>query len=215
MITVNKDTLQAFADAAFFCYDETNTPVWQNEDKTSHLYLTHVDGKVVFSFAGTEDFQEWLVDFDAFGLHPHPVLGYIHVGFWNNIQGALDYMVQFLKDNPQTEWYLTGHSKGGGEDTLAGAGMKLRGYAPTAIFSYEPPKVGMDKLAEFMADVPRYYTRTYNKHGTDEVTAVPMGFGWYHYGTCVRLRVPDDFDIVAKHKKQGVLAGLAALQSYP
>src|ERR1700720_1308221 len=88
------------------------------KDKTQ-CFIAGDETKIVISFRGTADIQNWLTDLQIW-LHPFPD-GMVHAGFydsldlvWDDLNAALD---QF-QDKAQSLW-STGHSLGAAQAALA------------------------------------------------------------------------------------------------
>lgn len=215
-VIVDHLDLKEAADQCYACYVYGAVASFENSSKTCHVFLVQRGTMREFSFAGTEDFEEWLVDFAAVPevQSGFEHLGPIHTGFWINIASSVQWIVNELKkDELQTPfYYLYGHSKGAGEVILAAAWLKHLGFPPALVIAFEPPKVGHEALLEYLSDVEIYYTVTSNTHGQDLVTMVPPSFGWVHCGQRIDLMAPDNFGAASKHKMVGVFAGLEQLE---
>lgn len=142
---MNDSLLLPLAYAASGCYKPGVVYAWENDLKLAHLTHTVVNDINTFAFAGTEDWQEWLVDFFAIQVPVanHPQLGWVHEGFLINAQGAVnDYILPALQGLGWPPCYVTGHSKGAGEAVLACGLLRVAGHAPVASRVFEPPRVG-------------------------------------------------------------------------
>lgn len=201
------------ANAAGACYVEPPAPTFENELKSCHVYESTVNGHPCFAFEGTTDIQEWIIDFLAIQVPvlQHPVLGWVHMGFWEDIGPCVDDIENRLHELGNPPFYITGHSKGAGEAILCHAALKVRGLTPLATRAYEPPSVGGPVLAQFLAGDDLMWTQTFNREGPDIVTLVPGGPTWSHDGQCQRLVVPDNYDVATKHRIPGVMTGLINL----
>jgi hypothetical protein len=193
--------LLPLAAASMACYADNVIFAWEGEGKTSHLLHTKVNDVDTFSFAGTFDDEEWLLDIFAVPVPvPNiPQVGDLHAGFAIGACAAIyQYILPTLKALNYPKFYLSGHSKGAAQAGQAHGILKVLGYCPTETRLYEPPFFGGQMLADLMPDVP--WTQTYNSRHADIVTYVPGGPSWKRNRPPIRLQVSDDADIITMHK---------------
>ncbi len=204
----------ALARAAAACYADDVVYAWENATKTAHLVHTAVNRIETFAFTGTlPKLDEWMVDFLALPVPVagHPQMGDLHAGFLIDAQGAVsEFIAPTLAALGWPPFYLTGHSKGGGEAPAATGELKALGHPPLAVRLYEPPMCGGADLAAYLADQDIVWTQTWNAAGADRITEAPIGPTWRHNGLMVPLRVPDGDSLATKHRMPAVLAALAA-----
>lgn len=206
--------LVPLAQAAFNCYALDGVPTFQNELRTCHVFESRVGGRPCFAFEGTIDIQEWIVDLCAFEVpvFNHLRLGPVHLGFWLDIEPVLDDIENRLQELGWPAYYLTGHSKGGGEAILAHGALKARNHGPLATRVFEPPCVGSAVLARYLVGDNIMWTQTFNEEGDDIITLLPGGPTWAQVGVRQRLIVPDTYSIAEKHRMEGVMTGLDNLK---
>ena len=209
--------LLPLAQASAACYAKGAIPTWQSSLRLVHAYHSLVQVGEAWvncvAFEGTTDWQEWAVDFFAVQVPviEHQQLGFVHAGFLLNVQAVLGGIVKELGALGWPPFYITGHSKGAGEATLAAGLMKALGHPPLGVRVYEPPRVGGEALAAYLADQDFAWTQTWNPDGRDLVTLVPEGPSWRHDERLVRLQVPDTYGIAQKHKMPAVLEAIGKL----
>ena len=205
------DFTALLAPFAARCYVDSETPVYQNPEKTCHLFHW-VEGDLHFwAFAGTlPKIDEWLVDLDAVDqpVHDHPALGPVHLGLWINTNGALGTIISTMSALGWPPFVIAGHSKGAGQAILAHAALKDLGHPPVATRAFEPPRVGSQVLRDYLAADDIVWTQTYNSAGNDPVTILPFWRPFVSLGKVLSLPVPDDADVATKHKIPAVLAAL-------
>ena len=103
-----------------------------------------------------------------------------------------------------------GHSKGGAEAPLFHGLMKERGHPPRRTVAFEPPRVGTQIFADYMAGEDYTQTQTVNSDGADIVTLV-LPLPAIYTRPPIVLTVPDGYDVATKHRMPGVIGGLKAL----
>lgn len=200
---------------ALECYKVGSVPRWQNAAKTCHVFASLVSaegaGPVnVVTFEGTTDFAEWLEDFNPLEETNllEPQIGPVHGPSLANVREVGPGIFGWLKGLGWPPYYVVGHSKGAREAPLLHAMFKFMGHAPLATRLFEPPRVGGVKLARYLATDDVGGTQTFNCHGSDIVTLVPDGPEWDDCVPLARVKVPDYFDIAAKHRMPGVAWGV-------
>ena len=146
-----------------------------------------VERDVVFAFRGTElDGRDILRDLRGAPWRD-PDLGWCHAGFvrgvrtlWPDIKAAI------IRRHTGGVW-LTGHSKGGAEATIAAALMVIEIGRPAGLTTFGSPRVGFAPLGGWLAgaDVKRYV------RGRDAVPAHPWPlWGYRHVGAAIRIGTP-------------------------
>lgn len=202
---MNDPLLLSLAKPALDCYAAGANFVWQGEDKTSHLLHTVVNDILTFTFEGTSDLKEWVLD--AFAV-PLPVpgvpeVGDLHVGFSIGTLDAIQkYIFPTLSALGFPPFYLSGHSKGAAQAGQAHVILKSMGHCPLATRLYEPPLFGGEKAAELMQGDDVEWTQTFNSGRPDIVTTLPMGPSWKRHKSPIRLQVSDTLDLIEMHKMQ-------------
>jgi pimeloyl-ACP methyl ester carboxylesterase len=155
---------------------------WQTTLKTRPAGYTIVDGHCVIILPGTEDWQQWLLDFDAVPFD-HPTFGPIHSGGWVGIEAFCD---EFVARRNATGFLLPiviiGHSLGGMEAPLVAAELLRRGIEVARLVCFAPPRCGTQVLGDYIAriDATLYRTRGNIWPGHDIVTDVPTDPPYKH-----------------------------------
>jgi hypothetical protein len=196
----------------------TATPWYQSPSGTCQVYKGIVQDLVTYGFGATRTWQEWIVDFEALDVpvHNHPEFGPIHLGLWDDMQGALAAMAADLAALGWPSWLMGCHSKGAGQGILAHAAFQSMDHAPLAGRYFEPPMVGTKVLIDHIDkhehnDQEVVWTQTWNKNGPDVVTRVPQWPEWHQPDVVTHLQVPDPDDVSIKHEWPAVLAAVEAL----
>ena len=201
--------LLPYAYACQYTYSGA-APTFEDPAKLTHVFVSSVEGRLTFSFEGTEQTLEWLYR-DFLVLNPetfeHPEFGFVHGGIAKGAWGVCDQIEACLADAGTTYYAMTGHSKGAGEAWLAAAEMKRRNRPPSYVAAFEGPHVGLAKLQAYCADIPGLETATINSHGRDIVTQVPLDWPSVKEPRLI-LPVPDSYDVASKHRIAGVIVGL-------
>lgn len=167
------------------------------------IFLDRTEERIIWAFKGTTSNNEWLlnsftnvVPFDSLDNpddnHCRGCL--VHLGFH---QGSLQaWQIQFpklanlIRENPNYQVAVTGHSLGGAIATLVGTQLKAMGYDDIRVVTFGQPKVGNRATAQYMdtlwgemdlrteaTEIPKGLLRVINKD--DVVHLVPltsMGF---------------------------------------
>lgn len=124
------------------------------------------DGSVDVTWRGTIDLANWRTDLDAVP-RDQPPLGLCHAGILAVAEAMAPVIAPHVR---QRVWRACGHSLGGGDAILSAAIFKAMDSPPAQVTAIEPPRVGMDALASYLADVPGVITR----FGDDPVPEVPL-----------------------------------------
>jgi hypothetical protein len=155
---------------------------WQTTLKTRPAGYKIVDGHCVIILPGTEDWQQWLLDFDAVPFD-HPTFGPIHSGFWQGIEAFCD---EFIKAHDEVAANLpiviACHSLGGGEGPQLAAELLRRGIEVARLVCFAPPRCGTQVLGAYIARINKtlYRTRGSMWPGHDIVTDVPTDPPYKH-----------------------------------
>jgi len=186
-------------------------PTWENSDRTAHVVQTTVGGVLTFCWLGTMDLSEWINDDFNPTMEMDHGIGMVHQPSLKNVEAILPNIQKFLEVHGFPPYYMAGHSKGAREAALATAAMLQADNPPAATRLYECPRVGGSGLACYLATENIIGTRTYNAHGDDPITWLPIGFGWEDCCFMQRFAVPDDYDLASKHRMAGVIAGITGV----
>lgn len=145
--------------AAQFVDDPPVGFVGGNQAINACLVGTTIDG-VVVAFRGTllvstdreQTLRDWINDLDAELVRGDGLPGLVHAGFWGSVDSLwpallLEVQKRLTKGGPNTQLYLTGHSKGGAMADIAAMRLLIeRGMHPTA-YTYAGPHPGNEDFA--------------------------------------------------------------------
>jgi hypothetical protein len=151
-------------------------------------------GDLILAIRGTEDFTEWLLDFNAAPL-PYLGMGFVAAGFRSiadsfsltDATGAAyilnDAITKLDGETAITSLTILGHSLGSALATLAAAQLASQNPANVkdliTVWTYASPRVGLlDFMNNYNKDVPNTY-RIWND--LDLVPGVPV-FPYVHVG---------------------------------
>ena len=205
--------LLPYAQACAASYDPLATAAFQDEAHVVHVFLSEIDGVHCFTFEGTHDFAEWIVDFICVEvpLFNHAQLGPVHLGMMRDVLAVYRPIMAYLESLGWPEYDLAGHSKGAGEALIMTGVMKQQGHPPRKTVALEAPRIATSIMRAYVADLDITQTATQNVHGKDLVTQVPFGSSYVDMRAPLPLIVPDSDGIPAKHEIAAVLAAIAAL----
>ncbi len=174
----------------------TDPPTYGKADGAgrAHVY----DGIVVFR--GTDDPASMLTDLDIATVAV-PQLGTLHDGF---LDAFGEVAPPLIKLKPQI---ITGHSLGAALALIYAGELCRAGYAPSAVYAFEPPRLAMDDTLRKLLDahgVMRFCTR----NGLDPVTEVPP---WMSLpGNLSSIgNVTGTLDLISYHLIDNVIKSLA------
>ena len=204
--------LMPYALACQFTYSGA-MPTFEDPAQLTHVYASQIEGRLCFSFEGTQATLEWLYR-DLIVLNPetvaHPEFGAVHGGIAKGAWAVCDIFESYLNVAGNPPYALAGHSKGAGEAWLAAAEMKRRNRPPAFVAAFEGPHVGQQRLQEWCQDISGTETATINSHGRDIVTQFPLDWPSVKEPRLM-LPVPDAYSIGTKHRIAGVIDGLRGL----
>lgn len=134
--------IAAYAEACAAVYADPVT--WHIG--SAHVLIAENAGLYIVSFRGSQDLADWLIDFT---MRPvwHPVLGWCHSGFLNDVLGVSDRM---LADLAGKRVVVTGHSKGGAEAVIFAGLMVASGHPPEAVVTFGAPRAGFAMLRDVL-----------------------------------------------------------------
>lgn len=218
-MTIAVPHIRLCAMAAAATYEATAIPAFQDDMRTVHVFRSIINDIPAYSWEGTTDFWEWVLDFLAFrDPFTHKDYGPVHFGLMRDVMAVKAMILADLNSIGNPQYLFIGHSKGGGEVLLAHAEMKSIGYPPLATRAFEPPRVGTKALWDYLAGEDIQWTATHNRHGTDLVTLVPDDIvpmpllsPWVEGANRMEIVVSDALDIPNKHRMTAVLSGLPAI----
>ena len=149
--------------------------------------------KFAIVFRGSESLLDWLYDFMIWQTpfkYNDKSYGYVHSGFYNQIMKD-NFFTQLcslvedqIKQYPDYEWEIGGHSAGAAHSILTG--FLLAQVFPEKHFtisSLAAPRVGNKTFASLFENTKNltHYRISYNR---DVITSVPT-FGYHHTGICL------------------------------
>src|SRR5579863_7536443 len=119
--------LLPYAQACAGSYDPNAVAAFHDEAGVVHVYLSEIDGIHTFTFEGTHDWQEWVVDFVALEVPMlnHAQLGPVHLGMMRDVLAVYKPIMAYLEGLAWPIYDICGHSKGAGEALLL-AGVMLQ-----------------------------------------------------------------------------------------
>jgi len=112
---------------------------------------------------------------------------YVHTGFYrqlnykNSLQELEETVGNCIEENPSWEWYITGHSLGAGQATIAGylLSQQFKNNKWTVV-SLASPRAGNKAFKESFNKIPNLRLYRVTNH-RDLITSVPY-FNYYHVG---------------------------------
>jgi len=121
-------------------------------DTGLQLYVAGSADNVIVAFRGSSELNDWLGDFnfpqDEGSLHG--VAGRVHRGFAGALSPsfeAIEKTVRSFADAGQSIW-ITGHSLGGAEATLAAARLSRAGSKLAPLYTFGAPRAGDEAFAQ-------------------------------------------------------------------
>jgi triacylglycerol lipase len=137
-------------------------------DSASRAILRHTADGLCVAFRGTDDLASFAADFD---IAPFDVagVGKVYKGFWD----AWDAIsLPVLAATAGQKVTLVGHSLGAAIALMCAAYMTVGGNPPSAVYGFEPPRVGCDMGVRIvLGSVPVFLF----KNGHDVVPDLPPG----------------------------------------
>ena len=154
------------------------------------ITVSHKKQRISVIFRGTNQIKDWLYDLMVCKTRLEGDM-YIHSGFYkclleyNLFFRILDNIKNLIREFPEYEIIVTGHSLGGALATLCGYLLTYYLNVNITVISFASPRVGNKKFAE------DYNNKKNLRHfrfvnGKDIVTAVPY-ICYYHVGNCVKI----------------------------
>lgn len=137
----------------------------------------------MISFRGSQTIDNWLTNLD-FGLTTTNLCSgcTAHSGFWQSWLDAKDTVIPAVqtavKQYPDYQVSVTGHSLGGGIAPLAAAQLRNQGFT-VALYTFGSPRVGGTALSSYISNQPGGNYRI--THWNDPVPRVPLlAMGYVH-----------------------------------
>lgn len=161
-------------DAAKFCAAiYTDASDWDTRIEIGGIVagIKYVNGGTVVAFRGSFTLEDWLRDADEIPFD-HPVLGYVHRGFFDGMEQFVADIRTYLKG----DIYVVGHSLGGAHACL------FTGLVPDSVkrlVLFGCPRPGFSKLRNVVqlkcSNIASFRNRE------DPVPEVPYLLGLYHW----------------------------------
>lgn len=171
--------------------------------------------KVSVNISGTEDLEQWLLDFDFFFV-PNPYgPGRVARGFLIWQQGLSKSIFNAIDAAMYNELLMIGHSAGCSVAALQAAQMVRdcpQYVARVTGYTFEAPRVfDAESNAWFNRNFPRWYS-VQNEDWDAVVHQAPQNLGFVTHGTPIRINSGMTFDLKqAHHLESGVRPGLLKL----
>ncbi|KAI9036528.1 lipase family protein [Aspergillus affinis] len=152
-------------------------------DTAGFVTADHEHSSIVVSFRGSYSVRNWLADANFPFVDPGLCTGCLaEAGFWSSWIFVKKEIVASLKrlteQHADYRVVVVGHSLGAAVATVAAADLRTLGYQQAALYAYASPRVGNDKLAEFITKQENNYRFT---HQNDPVPKLPLvGMGYQH-----------------------------------
>lgn len=103
--------------------------------------IAMIDGVTTVTFAGSETPRDWIDDFRIIP-HRHPQLGWIHRGFWADMEDSFTLIRPFLRGRIS----IQGHSLGCAHATILAGLCAFAGIPVEQLCLFAPPHVGFATL---------------------------------------------------------------------
>jgi hypothetical protein len=144
-------------------------------------YCLREDGVATFTFAGSQNEQDWLDDFEAMPWG-HPQLGTLHAGFWQGMEDTFGVLKAPLLA-AQGQVAIQGHSLGGAHACILAGLCAVNGIAVGQLTLFGCPKPGYSTLRDLVeTHVPQRFAYQNGKWPfRDPVPDVPerlQGLPW-------------------------------------
>lgn len=111
-------------------------------------YALMPDGTHTFTFAGSENNQDWLNDFDAIPFG-HPQLGTLHAGFWRGMEDTFNVLrAPLLAANGVIS--IQGHSLGCAHASILSALCAINKIPVAQLILFAPPRPGYRTIRDII-----------------------------------------------------------------
>lgn len=161
------------------------------------ITVSHKKQRISIIFRGTNQIKDWLYDLMICKTRLENDI-YVHSGFYkclleyNLFFNLLENIKNLIKEYPEYELILTGHSLGAALATLCGYLLTYYINTNITVISFASPRIGNKKFAE------DYNNKNNLRHfrfvnGKDIVTAIPYFF-YYHVGKCILINKNSKLD---------------------
>lgn len=135
-----------------------------------YVGLRHLaSGADVFAFRGSVSEEDWIRDFEGWPRR-HPLLGYCHNGFLENMDDLYDKLL--LAVDPARPFAIAGHSLGAARALIMAGIFTARGRPPALVVTFGTPRPGFQQLSGIL-NSGGFPIRCY-RNGPDPVAEVPL-----------------------------------------
>lgn len=159
----------------------------QTSNKTDYVFIAEYSHRIIMSFRGTDNFKEWLSDFD---IYPLQELKTIHQGFYDGWIFFKTIIDKYIKSYDGRPLFTTGHSRGAALAVLCARHLaKNREVSGLSNIVYGCPRIGDKKFRDEYNKLPIDTTRVEN--GYDIIIGAPSyRLGFRHVGKDCWLQKP-------------------------
>lgn len=156
-----------------------NSDYQELSNKHTHAYVACNSKQILIAIKGTNPRQltDFLADADIWPT----IDGYswVHRGFKKRGDSLLAQVIKYIKQHPNKEIYITGHSLGAAIGVYITGELENLGYGPICLFTFGCPRVGNKEYVSLIKS-PHYRFVNCN----DLVARVPWAvIGYRHHGT--------------------------------
>ena len=162
----------------------------KSTDLQAGITISETNKRICVVFRGSESKSDWYYDLSVFKTKLHDDV-YVHGGFYNQLHLDNTYnklrndIQKLIKENPNYDLYITGHSLGAALSTLFGYELSREIVNKICVVSFASPRVGNQEFRkEFDKKTNLVHYRITNDR--DIVTAAPM-FNFQHVGINIAL----------------------------
>ena len=141
------------------------------------MVVTGDSNFLVFSFAGSDDIQDWINNFRMDSLKEHR-------GFESSFEKFHDIVDKYMKTYFNRDIYVTGHSRGGALATQC-AEYIAKNYGPCSCVTFGSPRIGNRTYRDMYNKLPINHTTVRN--GWDIITYLPPVI-YKHVGKVITLK---------------------------
>lgn len=149
----------------------------------SWVHVAANDRAVVLSFKGTsiKSLNDFLADADVWpNMDGH---SWVHRGFKRRSEWILPQVINYLKNHPGKEIWITGHSMGGAIGLHIACELESIGIGPVKIFTFGSPRVGNRDYVKLIKSTHHRFVNC-----NDLVPKMPISWiGYRHHGNLYYL----------------------------
>lgn len=144
--------------------------------------IKRIGNDAALIFRGTADLEDWLSDFDHFGLAQKTPYGDIHPGFYKGMEIAVPKAIEFLKSDVPDNLLVGGHSLGAARADIAVEMLTAAGITVNRRVVFGEPKPAIGAFNVGVAKVSGVSYRNVVSPHHDLITDVPFTFPPEDYG---------------------------------